>query len=419
MQPSGIHPRLSPKDEEVKRKLVKCRPRTYSELIRSDIPEPSGAKPSRPPGPSGVKLSRPSALGPPQSCVMKPSREELQARVEFLAKKKRSAKCKVLVSSEDSHAAKDKVPKLGASSSPSSTQEHGPSGQFGVRGRLQHLAVEVSKMIGLQLRSPSAAVAKSPPRRTAEPPLDIVPISVQSPLSQTTKLPSEASEGEGRKHFGPKRDEDSLLASVELVAGAISSVLRDSDLKRADAIPVEEVLALSLQGATTVSPDAFICSFHRCSKLSVNFISFLQMATYMKSLARRASLVDGSIKALKASKAKVASLASENADLQARVQRLGEDTVKDESDLNHTTTAKARVEDKEKKARGELRVTEDALRVVRDELQVAKDKLHVVRDEPHVKGTTLSRVSQEASGAMSSVERLIDECHGLRGDLQR
>ena len=83
MLPLGIRSGLSYEDEEVKQKLVKCRPRTYSELIRSDIPGPFGVKPSRLLGPSGVKLSRPSALGPPQSSVMRPSWEELQARVEF------------------------------------------------------------------------------------------------------------------------------------------------------------------------------------------------------------------------------------------------------------------------------------------------------------------------------------------------
>ena len=55
---------------------------------------------------------------------------------------------------------------------------------------------------------------------------------------------------------------------------------------------------------------------------------------------------------MKAYKAKVASLTSEKADLRARMQRLAEDAVKYESDLKHTTTAKARAEDKEKKARG-------------------------------------------------------------------
>ena len=101
-------------------------------------------------------------------------------------------------------------------------------------------------MTGPQFSSPRVAVARSPPGRISEPPLDIVPISVRSPSSQTTELPSEASEDEGRKHFGLERDEDLLFASAELTIGAISSVLWDSDLKRVDAMPVEEVLTLSL-----------------------------------------------------------------------------------------------------------------------------------------------------------------------------
>ena len=136
---------------------------------------------------------------------------------------------------------------------------------------------------------------------------------------QSVELPSGASEGEGRKHLGRERDEDSLLASAELTTGVVSSILWDSDLKRADVMSVEEALALSLQGAATVCPDAFICSFHHCFKLSINFISFLQMATYMKSLARRASFAEGSARAVKVYKAKVASMTSEKADLRARM----------------------------------------------------------------------------------------------------
>ena len=77
----------------------------------------------------------------------------------------------------------------------------------------------------------------------------------------------------------------------------------------------EKALALLLQGTTMVCPDAFICSFHRCFTLSINFISFLKMATYMKSLARRASFAEGSAKAVKAYKDKVASLTFEKVDL--------------------------------------------------------------------------------------------------------
>ena len=114
---------------------------------------------------------------------------------------------------------------------------------------------------------------------------------------------------------------------------------------------VEEALALSLQRASTVCLDAFICLFHLCFKLSINFISFLHMTTYMKCLARRVSFVEGSARAVKAYKAKVASLTSEKVDLQARMQRLVEDAVKYESNLKHTTTVKVRAKDKEKKTR--------------------------------------------------------------------
>ena len=89
-------------------------------------------------------------------------------------------------------------------------------------------------------------------------------------------------------------------------------------------------------------------------------------------------MAEGSTKAAEAYKAKVASLSSEKADLRAQIQRLAKDVVKYESDLKHTTIAKVRAEDKEKKSCGELRVAEDELGAVRDELQVARDELHVV-----------------------------------------
>ena len=189
-----------------------------------------------------------------------------------MAKKKRSAKSKVPAAPESSHAARGKVPKLGASSSLSSIREQGSSGQFWERGRTPHPMAKVSKVTGPQLRSPHVAVAKSPFGRTAKPPLDILPISVWSPSAQSAELPSGVSEGEGRKHLGQGKDEDLFLTNAELVVEVVSSILQDSDLKRADAMSLEEALALLLQGAATVCPDAFICSFHHCFKLSINFI---------------------------------------------------------------------------------------------------------------------------------------------------
>ena len=48
---------------------------------------------------------------------------------------------------------------------------------------------------------------------------------------------------------------------------------------------------------------------------------------------------------------------------------------------------------------------------------MVRDELHVVRDKLLVKAKTLSRVSQEASEAVSFVELLTKEFHVLRGDL--
>ena len=42
------------------------------------------------------------------------------------------------------------------------------------------------------------------------------------------------------------KDGDSLLLNTELVAGAVLSILKDSDLKRSGLLLVEEALALSL-----------------------------------------------------------------------------------------------------------------------------------------------------------------------------
>ena len=93
MWPTGIRPGLSPEDEEVKGELFKHGPRTYSELFRSDIPGRSGSKSSRPPAlrPSPPSVMKSSHGGPP---IVKPTREELQARVQSLSRRRRSVKRK-------------------------------------------------------------------------------------------------------------------------------------------------------------------------------------------------------------------------------------------------------------------------------------------------------------------------------------
>ena len=164
--------------------------------------------------------------------------------------------------------------------------------------------------------SASAAKAKDSSGRAAKPPLEVMPISVWSPPAQSAEPPPTIAEELGRKRPEADEDEDSLLSNVELAAGAIPSILRDSDLKRSGSLHVEEVLALSLQGVTSVSSRVLIClplSWFRVVHLFC--VVYWQAATHLKSLAKRASLNKGRSKAARAYKAKVASLTSERAEL--------------------------------------------------------------------------------------------------------
>ena len=110
-----------------------------------------------------------------------------------------------------------------------------------------------------QLRSASATKAKDSLGRAAEPPLEVMPISVWSPPTQSAKPPPSIAKDLGRKRLEADGDGNSLLSNAELAAGAISSILRDSDLKRSGALPIEETLALSLQGVAFVSSRVFLC----------------------------------------------------------------------------------------------------------------------------------------------------------------
>ena len=92
-------------------------------------------------------------------------------------------------------------------------------------------------------------------------------------------------------HFGAVGSEDSLLSHAELAAGAVSSIIRDSDLRKVDVLSVEEALALLLQGTASLRPSAFVDPFLYClSFVSRLFLVFWQVASYAKGLARRASL---------------------------------------------------------------------------------------------------------------------------------
>ena len=74
---------------------------------------------------------KPSREGP---SVMKPTQEQLHARVESLAKKKRSVKRKAQTPLESSLAIRGRIPRLGASSPSSTAKERGSSNQVLMRG---------------------------------------------------------------------------------------------------------------------------------------------------------------------------------------------------------------------------------------------------------------------------------------------
>ena len=162
MRSSSIRPDLSPEDRVVKQKLAKCLPRAYSELIRSDIPGSSGSKSSRlatlrPSPPSVMKFSHD---GPP---VVKPTKGELQGRVETLYRRSRGVKRKPLDSLGKGHSAWGKVPRLGTSSS-------SPFAHVRVQGKILPPPTEVPRETSSQLRSASPAKAKDSLGKATEPP---------------------------------------------------------------------------------------------------------------------------------------------------------------------------------------------------------------------------------------------------------
>ena len=115
-----------------------------------------------------------------------------------------------------------------------------PEGFPPTRGKI--LKVGVSSL-------PSSIVGVGDPsRRAAEPPLEVLHISVWSLMSQGTEPPPPMPDDVGRGRFGVVGNEDSLLSHAELVYGAVSSIIRDSDLKKVDALSVEETWLFCSRG---------------------------------------------------------------------------------------------------------------------------------------------------------------------------
>ena len=85
-------------------------------------------------------------------------------------------------------------------------------------------------------------------------PLAALPITVWKASSESAKSPTGKS-AEPRRRTKPATAEnkDSLLSNAKLAAGAVSSILKDSDIVRSKELPVDEALASSFQGFALVS----------------------------------------------------------------------------------------------------------------------------------------------------------------------
>ena len=245
---SGARLDLSAEDDAVALVLAECPARPYSELIKSGIPSPSNVRFAR------SSASRP--LPPPTTGVSPvglsaatPTRGEILIQLGTLSQRPRSAKRKTPGFVEKDRPVSAKVPKMGVS----------PTSSVRRPERAQSPIAEVP------MSSPpppkSAAKAKSLLGGSVEQPLTVMPIIVWNPPTESVRSPPRQAEELKRKTLESKvgEDGDSLLLNIELAAGAISSILKDSDLGRSKAFPVDEALALSLQGVASVSPRVFSC----------------------------------------------------------------------------------------------------------------------------------------------------------------
>ena len=244
---SGARIDLSAEDNAIALALAECSPRPYVKLIKSDIPGPSSSRSARsaalrPSPPSTMKVS---PVGP---SVTNPTRGELLVQLETLSRKPRSVKWKTSGSVEKDRPVLAKVPKLGASSS-------SPSAPIRKPERAQFPPAKAPTVSSSQPHSRSAAKAKILLGGAVEQVLAVMPLTVWNPPTKSVRSPSRRAEELKRKDPKSKIGGDgySLLLNAELAAGPVSSILKDSDLERSRALPVDEALALSLQGVASVS----------------------------------------------------------------------------------------------------------------------------------------------------------------------
>ena len=228
---------LSAEDNVIALMLAGYPARPYAELLRSDIPGPSNLRSAR----SSASRSLPAAaLGssPIGLTAATPTRGEILVHLGVAPRKPRNVKRKKPSSTEEDRSVSAKVQKLGASLTAREPE------------RASSPLAEASVILSPPISSKPDGGAKSPLNAAAEQSLVVMPITVWNPPLEKVQSPPRKAAGLKRKKPKEKVDEnqDSLLSNAELAAGAVSSILRDSDLGISKAMLVDEALALSLQG---------------------------------------------------------------------------------------------------------------------------------------------------------------------------
>ena len=278
---------LSDEDNVIALALAECSARPYAELIKSNISSSSSLLPARS---TASRLSPLSTLGvfSFRPTAATPTRGEILVHLGVTSRKPLSVKRKKPSSSEKDWPVPVKVQKLGVSP-PSPVREPGqaspplakvqnsgasPPSPAQELERASSPLVEVQELGASppspaqepeQVLPPLVLTLLSPPRpdikakglsgAAVTQPLTVLPITVWNPPSDKAKSPPRRTTELKRKKLKPKADaiRDSLLSSAELAAGAVSSILKESDIGGSKELPVDEALALSFQGIASVS----------------------------------------------------------------------------------------------------------------------------------------------------------------------
>ena len=165
--------------------------------------------------------------------------------MEGVSRKPRSAKRRKTDSPKRDQPVRDKVQRLEV---PSSPLVHRPE-------RSSSPLAEVPLVLCSLPSSEPIAEVGNPSGEGGDQPLAALPITIWNAPSDLVKpSPGKVAEPKRRK-TQPRVDEinDSLLSNADLAAGAVSSILHDSDVERSKELSVDEALALSFQGFASVS----------------------------------------------------------------------------------------------------------------------------------------------------------------------